>query len=82
MTTVIADFNPQNAYYHSVRYLLPFHLLHKKIKDAKLGFFHLLPKNLKIQNYNFTYYSVHVCETWSLILREDYRLKLTGNKIT
>jgi len=43
----------------------------------------LLSKNLKIKIYRIITLSVvlHGCETWSLILREKRRLKLSENRV-
>jgi hypothetical protein len=45
--------------------------------------FQLLYENIKIKNlqkYNFPLWSVW-CETWSLILGEEYRLRVSENRI-
>jgi len=54
---------PGNAYYHSVQYLL----------SSKL-----LSKNLKIKIYRTIILPVvlHGCETWSLILKEERKLRV------
>ena len=57
-----------NACYHSVQNLLSFSLL---------------PKNLKIKIYRSTVLSVvlYGCETWSLTLREELRLRVFENRV-
>ena len=57
-----------NACYHSVKNLLSFSFL---------------SKNLKIKIYRTIILSVVVCgcETWSLILREECRLRVFENKV-
>jgi len=44
----------------------------------------LLTKNLKIKKYRTTIFSVVVygCETWSLTLREERRLRVFENRVT
>jgi len=34
-----------------------------------------------IQNYNFACHFVWVCETWSLTLREEHRLRVSDNRV-
>jgi hypothetical protein len=43
----------------------------------------LLSKNLKIRIYKTIIFSVvlYLCETWSLILREEHRLKVFENRV-
>jgi len=55
-----------NACSHSVRNLLSFSLLSKNLK-------------LKIYTYNFAF--CLVCETWSLTLREERRLRMFENRV-
>ena len=57
-----------NACYHSGRNLLTSSLL---------------PKNLKIKIYRTTILSVvlYGCETWSLTLREEHRLRMSENRV-
>jgi len=57
-----------NAYYHSVQNLLSSSLL---------------SKNLKIKIYRNIILPVvlYECETWSLTLREEHRLKVFGNRV-
>jgi hypothetical protein len=57
-----------NACYHSVQSLLSFHLLSK---DLKMRIYKtiILPAIL------------YVCETWSLTLREEHRLRVFENKV-
>ena len=55
-----------NACYHSVRNLLPSSLL---------------PKNLKIKIYRTIILPIVGCETWSLTLREVYRLGVFENRV-
>ena len=45
--------------------------------------FSLLPKNLKIKIYRSTVLSVvlYGCETWSLTLREELRLRVFENRV-
>jgi hypothetical protein len=45
---------------------------------------HLLSKNVKIRIYETIILSVVlcVCETWSLTLREEYRLRVFENKVS
>jgi hypothetical protein len=58
--------NSGNACYHSVRNLLSSHLL---------------PKNIKIRIYNTIILPVvlYGCETWSLTLRKEHRLRMFEN---
>jgi hypothetical protein len=60
--------NSGNACYYSVQNLLPSHLLSKK---------------LKIKIYKTVILSVvlYGCETWSLTLREDHRLRVFENRV-
>jgi hypothetical protein len=60
--------NSGYAYYHSVRNLLSSHLL---------------SKNMKIRIYKTIILPVvlHGCETWSLTLREEHRLRVFENKV-
>jgi hypothetical protein len=60
--------NSGNACYHSVQNLL---------------FSHLLSKNLKITIYKNIISSVvlYGCETWSLTLREEHRLRVFENRV-
>jgi hypothetical protein len=57
-----------NVFYHSVQSLLSSHLL---------------SKNLKMRIYKTIILSVilYGCETWSLTLREEYRLRVFENKV-
>jgi hypothetical protein len=57
-----------NAYYHSVQSLL---------------LSHLLSSNLKIRIYKNIILPVALygCETWSLILREEHRLRVFENRV-
>jgi hypothetical protein len=58
----------KNACYHSVQ---------------KLLFFRLVSKNVKIIIYSTIILPVvlHGCETWSLILRKEHRLRLFENRM-
>jgi hypothetical protein len=58
-------FNSGNASYHSVQNLLSFRLLSKKLK-IRIYKTIILPEVL------------YGCETWSLALREEHRLRRTG----
>jgi hypothetical protein len=60
--------NSGNACYHSVQNLLSFHLL---------------SKNLKIRIYKTIMLPVvqYGCETWSLTLREEHRLRVFENRV-
>jgi hypothetical protein len=60
--------NSGNACYHSVQNLLSSRLL---------------PKNLKIRIYKTIILPVvlHGCETWSLTLREEHRLRVSENRV-
>jgi hypothetical protein len=60
--------NSGNAYYHSVQRLLSSHLL---------------SKNLKIRIYKTIILPVvlYGCETWSLALREEHRLRVFENRV-
>jgi hypothetical protein len=60
--------NSGTACYHSVENLLSSHLL---------------SKNLKIRIYKTIFLPVvlYVCETWSLTLREDHRLRVFENRV-
>ncbi|KAJ4450784.1 hypothetical protein ANN_02214 [Periplaneta americana] len=60
--------NMGNACYYSVEKLLPFSLL---------------SKNLKVRIYKTVILSVllYGCETWTLTLREEYRLRVFENKV-
>jgi hypothetical protein len=60
--------NSGNAYYHSVKNLLPSRLL---------------SKNLKIRIYKTINLHVvmYGCETWSLTLREEHRLEVFENRV-
>jgi hypothetical protein len=60
--------NSGNACYHSVQYHLSSCLL---------------PKNVKIRIYKTTILPVilYGCETWSLTLREEHRLRVFGNRV-
>jgi hypothetical protein len=60
--------NSGNAYYHSFQNLLSSRLL---------------SKNVKIRIYKTIILSVFLygCETWSLTLREEYRLNMFENRV-
>jgi hypothetical protein len=60
--------NSGNACYHSVQGLL---------------FSHLLSRNLKVKVYKTIILPVvlYGCETWSLTLREEYRLRVFENRV-
>jgi hypothetical protein len=60
--------NSGNAFYHSVQNLLSSCLL---------------SKNLKIRIYKMIMLPVvlYGCETWSLTLREEHRLRVFGNRV-
>jgi hypothetical protein len=60
--------NSDNACYHSVQNLLPSRLL---------------SKNLKIKGYKIIILHVvlYECETWSLTLREEHRLRVVENRV-
>jgi hypothetical protein len=60
--------NLGNPCYHSVQNLLSSHLL---------------SKNIQIRLYKTVILPVvlYVCETWSLLLREKYRLRVFGNRV-
>jgi hypothetical protein len=60
--------NSDNASYHSVQNLL---------------FSHLLPRNIKIGMYKTIILPVvlYGCETWSLTLREEHRLRVFENRV-
>jgi hypothetical protein len=60
--------NSGNACYHSVQNLV---------------YSRLLPKNVKIGIYRIIVLSVipYGCEIWSLILREEHRLRMTENRV-
>jgi hypothetical protein len=59
--------NSGDASYHSVQYLLPSHLL---------------SKNLKIKIYKTILPVVlYGCETWSLALKEEYRLRVFDTRV-
>jgi hypothetical protein len=60
--------NSDNACYHSVQNLLSSHLL---------------SKNVKIRIYKTIILPVvlYGCETWSLTLREEQRLRVFGNRV-
>jgi hypothetical protein len=60
--------NSGNACYHSIQNLLSSHLQFK---------------NIKIKIYRPLIFPVvlHGCETWSLILRKEYRLKVFKNRL-
>jgi hypothetical protein len=60
--------NSGNAYYHSVQRLLSSRLM---------------SKNLKIRIYKTIILSVvlYGCETWSLTLREEHRLRVLENRV-
>jgi hypothetical protein len=60
--------NSGNACYHSVQYL---------------RFSRLISKNLKIKIYRTVVLPVllYGCETWSLILREEHRLRVFENRV-
>jgi hypothetical protein len=60
--------NSGNACYHSVQKILSSHLL---------------SKNMKVRIYKTVIFSVvlYGCETWSLTLREEYRLKIFQNSM-
>jgi hypothetical protein len=60
--------NSGNASYHSVQNLL---------------FSRLLSKNIKIRIYKTIILPVvlYGCETWSLTLREEHRLRASGNRV-
>jgi hypothetical protein len=60
--------NSGNACYHSVQSLLSFHLLSRNLK-VKMYKTILLPVVL------------HGCETWSLTLREEHRLRVLENTV-
>jgi hypothetical protein len=57
-----------NACYLSVQNLLSSHLLSKNIK-------------IKIQKIAILPVVLHGCETWSLTLREEHRLKVFENRV-
>jgi hypothetical protein len=59
--------NSGNAYYHSVQNLLSSSLLSKNL-------------NIKIYRTLFLYVVLYGCETWSLTLREERRLRVTKNR--
>jgi hypothetical protein len=44
---------------------------------------HLLSKNIKIRIYKTTIFTVvlYGCETWSLTLREEHRLRVFENRV-
>jgi hypothetical protein len=46
-------------------------------------FYRLIPKNLKIKIYKTVILPVvlYGCETWSLTLREEHRLRVSENKV-
>jgi len=48
---------------------------------AEYFVFSLLSKNIKIRIYRTTIMPVAVCETWSLTLREERRLRLFENTV-
>jgi hypothetical protein len=60
--------NSSNAFYHSVQNLLSSHLL---------------SKNIKVRIYKTIILPVVIygCETWSLTLREEHKLRVFENKI-
>jgi hypothetical protein len=60
--------NSGNACYHSVQNLLPFHLL---------------SKNVKIRIYKTIILPVvlYGCETWSLIVMEEYKLRVFEDRV-
>jgi hypothetical protein len=60
--------NSGNACYHAVQNLLPSHLL---------------SKNLKIRIYKTIILPMvlYVCETWSVTLREEHRLRVFENMV-
>jgi hypothetical protein len=60
--------NLGNAWYHSVQNLLSFHLLSKNIR-------------IKIQKTAILPVVLYGCETWSLTLREEHRLKIYENRV-
>jgi hypothetical protein len=60
--------NSQNACYHLVQRLLSSHMLSRNVKI----------KN--IQNNDLAIY-LYGCETWSLTLRKEHRLRVFGNKV-
>jgi hypothetical protein len=61
------SFNSDNAYYHSVQNPLS----------------SCLSKNVKIQIYRtiILHVILHVCETWSQRLREEYRLRVSEENV-
>jgi hypothetical protein len=62
--------NLSNAWYHSVLYLLSSHLLSKNVKCRTY-------KTIILPAVLYTY----VCETWSLTLREEHRLRVFENRV-
>jgi hypothetical protein len=60
--------NVGNVYYHLVQNLLSSHLL---------------SRNVKVEMYKTIVLQVvlHVCETWSLKLREEHRLRVFDNRV-
>jgi hypothetical protein len=60
--------NSRNAFYHSVQSLLSSRLLSRNLK-AKIYKTIILPVVL------------YGCETWSLILREEHRLRVFENRV-
>jgi hypothetical protein len=60
--------NPGNAYYHSIQSLLSSCLLSRNVK-VKIYKTIILPVVL------------YGCETWSLMLREEYRLRVFENRV-
>jgi hypothetical protein len=49
----------------------------------KLLFYHILSKNVKIRKYEIIALSVvlYGCETWSLTLKEEHRLRVFQNRL-
>ena len=62
-------FNSANSCYHLVQYLLSSRLLIQK------------HQNSNTKNDNFTYFVLYGCETWSLTLRQEHRLRVLENRV-
>jgi hypothetical protein len=60
--------NSRNACYHSIQNLLCFYLLSKNL-------------NIKIYKTIILPLVMYGCETWSLTLREEHRLKMFENRV-
>jgi hypothetical protein len=60
--------NLGNACYHSVQSLLSSHLLSRNVKD-------------KIHKTIILPYVLYGCETWSLMIRDEYRLRVFENRV-